>query len=88
MIGLFSRAKYVIKNEGWIVFIKAMFAFLRYHIFFYRTYYLSEYKLMETQSEELLPLINDYSLKIITNNHQIDELAREGYQFRPWYPIY
>ena len=85
---LLERVEYVVRNEGWIAFIRAVFIFIRYHLIFRRSYYLSECRLMETKIEEVLPLIDAYSLKIIDQNHQVDELALEGLKFSPWYPIH
>lgn len=84
---LFAKAKYIIRNEGWIALIKATIVFLRYKLFFYRTYYLRENRLHDSIGREVPPLINEYSLEIISYIQQVEELTKEGYEFKPWYSV-
>ena len=81
---LFERPRYVIKNDGWIAFIKDMFSSLKNQVFFNRIYYLSEGTLKEGIIAEN-PRLPDFALKIVSTGQEFERLVTEGFNFHPWY---
>ena len=88
IIVLLATASYIIRNDGFGAFTRRGIAFLRYQLFFHRSYYLHVTRLAVTNRTAEEPQIQDFSFKIITSNQQVKELTAEGFEFRPWYPVY
>jgi hypothetical protein len=83
---LFKAAKRILQTEGLLPLLKHGFTFLIGHFFQYGTYYLYEIDiskaLKQTKEANLLPKVQDFTLKIVYTNEQADELDREGFEFR------
>jgi len=88
LIGLFVRAKLIIRNEGIVALIGRGFSFIKRHIYFSETYYLYEHSARERDESAYMPRTQDFTLKIVSSNREVDELAAEGYDLRYWYPVY
>ena len=85
---LFLRARQVIQDEGLVRFARTALSFVRRQLLLCETWYLSEQTLKERNEAEYLPKVQDFLLKIITSNQEVDELTAEGFDFRPWYRGY
>lgn len=83
---LFTAAKHIFQTEGLTPLLRRGFAFMAGCFFRYEAYYLYEIDISEVlkQSNEadILPDIQDFTLKIVSTNEQADELARGGLEFR------
>ena len=86
LIELFTVTKHILQTEGLPPLLRRGFAFLAGYFFQYGTYYLYEIdisKVLKQNSEhDFLPDIPNFTLKIVSQNEQADELAREGFEFR------
>ena len=79
---LFQGAKYILQTEGLRSLIGKVFSFLKVRFLQYGTCYLYHEALEEKNEADFLPKIQNYSLKIVCNNQQADELAANGLEFR------
>jgi hypothetical protein len=83
---LFKAAIRVFKTEGLPTLLRRGFTFLIGHFFQYGVYYLYEIDVLKAlkQAKEanLIPKIQDFTLKVVYTNEQADELDREGFEFR------
>jgi len=81
---LSDRQKYIIENEGWIAFIKAILSTCKNRLLFYRTYYLS----LQSPKDAIpakTPEITNLTLNIVSTAGELDRLVTEGFDFQPWY---
>ena len=74
---LFRRGKEILQSEGLISFIKQAFR----SFFSYKTYYIYEKKLNETDEFRFVPKTQNFALKIIYAPLEVDELIDEGFDF-------
>ena len=67
--------------------MKRGLAFVACRVFFYRSYYLSEYELERARSwreEDFLPRVSDFTFRMVTSNEEADALEAEGLEFRSY----
>jgi hypothetical protein len=83
---LFTVAKHIFQTEGLPPLLRRGFGFLVGYFFQCGTYYLYEIDiskvLKQNNKSDLLPDLQNFTLKIVSTNEQADELAREGLEFR------
>jgi hypothetical protein len=79
---LFNRANDIKKTEGWLYLIKRIFT---YYIFQYRYFYVYEHELVDLDESDFTPRLHGYSVKIISNNNEADDIATKKYDFRLHY---
>lgn len=82
---LLEQAKYILREKGLIPLIKQMFLFLTRFFFSYRTYYIYENKLSGADELKVAPKIQDFTLDIISNPKQFNQLVSAGFD-RSSYP--
>lgn len=72
---LFSRVKYVLRNEGFIPLIRRVPKFLYSASFEYQRFYLYELHIGEKRNQaDYMPKIENFTFKIIETTQQLDEL--------------
>jgi len=74
-----NRAKLVCKTEGIVSLIRRGFIHLGLSLFSYGTLYLNRRPLVEENEADVLPSIQNITLKMITSNKQADELVADGF---------
>ncbi len=79
---ILRRAKDIQQTEGLKTLLKRGFAFVKVWFFEYGDYYLYEHTLRERNEADFLPIIQDFTFQIISNNKEADELAAIGSDFR------
>ena len=85
---LMKKALYAFRNDGFFTSVKRTLLFLRHLLFFKRTYYIYEGDLEVMTREAERPDIEDFTIKILTNTAEFEQLCAEGFLFRPWKPEY
>lgn len=81
-IALFRRWTWILRRDGFAPFIKRGFSFLLWCFFNYQTFYLYRITLGKKLDEvEFTPKIQNFTLKVISNNKQVDELVANGFDF-------
>ena len=84
---LFRRANQTYQTEGLVPLLKRAFAFAAGHLVQYRTYYLFEFPTNNIQhltESDLMPKIDDFTLKIVSIKQEADALEAEGLEFRSY----
>jgi hypothetical protein len=81
MVSIVKKCKRILKEDGLVPFIKRVFVFLSNNSFTYRTYYLYEKSLSETNGREFIPKASDFTLRIIRAPSEVDTLSAEGFDF-------
>ncbi len=82
---LFTRAKQILQTEGLIPLVRQASAFVVRRSFSCGTSYLYEYateNVPKLDEADFMPKIDDFTFKIISTNHEADELEPEGLEFR------
>ena len=82
-----KRASHILEAEGPFGLMKRGLTFVACRLFFYRTYYLSEYELERARSwreEDFLPRLDDFTFRMVTSNEEADALEAEGLEFRSY----
>jgi RimJ/RimL family protein N-acetyltransferase len=84
---LFTRALRKLKTKGVAALLRSAVAFaygqfnlLSRYCFGYYVVYLYEHTMKARSEAEFLPAMQDYVLKIVSNNQQADELGQNGFQ--------
>jgi len=81
---LFIRAKLILQTEGFVPLIRRGFPFVVERFFRCRTYYLSEHTVEDIRKlneADFMPRIDDFTIRIISTNQEVDELEAEGFEF-------
>jgi hypothetical protein len=81
---LFTRAKQIFQTEGLIPLFRQAFAFVVWRFFEYETLYLFEHStdnVRKLDEADFMPKIDNFTLKIISTNHEADELEAKGLEF-------
>jgi hypothetical protein len=81
---MLRRARQIYQAEGLIPLVRRGFAFLLYHIFEYRAYYLTEYNLenlRQLNEANFMPRMDDFAIRIVTSNQEADALEANGLEF-------
>ncbi|MFC2067624.1 hypothetical protein ACFLTP_01190 [Chloroflexota bacterium] len=81
--GLFNRIKEVYRLEGLLPLIKRVLMYLRENFFQRETYYLFEHHIIDRDETEFMPKIDDFTFKILETIQEVDELTRQGFNFKP-----
>jgi hypothetical protein len=76
--GLLSRARTVIKKDGYAGFLRKAFMFPLRRMFRYRAFYIYEHDTREGNEADYLPRIKDFTFRIVTTNQQAEEMAAAG----------
>ena len=87
LTSLFSRAKQIYRSEGLASLLRRAFAFAAGHLVQYRTCYLFEFPTENIQlltESDLMPKIDDFTLKIVSIRQEADALEAEGLEFRSY----
>jgi len=79
---LFNRANDIRQIEGFIPLIKRI---ISYYIFQYRSFYVFEYNLHEVDESNSFPRLKNFSVNIVSDNKQADELSTSEFDFRLHY---
>lgn len=85
MTGLFRRARHLYRTEGCAVLAKSSFAFVTDRLLKSQTYTLLEHSpsvIQNMAEDDLMPRLEDFTLKIVTTNAEADELEDKGFEFR------
>jgi len=77
-----QRFRHILQTEGLISLISRVATFLGHRIFWQDTYYIYKHILKERNERDFLPRLQNFTFEIVHNNHQADELAARGYEFR------
>jgi len=78
-IRLLRQAKRIYQRQGLIPLLRKGFNFFLGYS--YQTYYLFEHKLVERNEAEFTPKAKNFTLKIVSKNEQLDELAASDFEF-------
>ncbi len=81
---LFTRAKQILQTEGLIPLFRQAFAFVVRRSFSCGTSYLYEYateNVRKLNEADFMPKIDNFTFKIISTNHEADELEAKGLEF-------
>jgi len=81
---LLRRAKRILQTEGLIPLVQGAFRFVAGHLFYCGTSYLYEYateNVRNLNEADFMPKIEDFTFKIISTNHEADELEASGLEF-------
>jgi len=85
LINLSTRARQIYQDEGFVSLLRRGFAFVCSYFFFYRVYYLfvcDLRNLRQLNEADLLPALQDYSIKIVTTSQEAAQLEANGCDFR------
>ena len=83
LVSMLDRARDILRTEGLTSLIVRGFDFTRRRLFIYGHYYLYEHTLDERNEADFMPRIQDFTLRIVHNNEEADELAAAiGCDFR------
>jgi len=80
---LFNRIKNVYRLEGLLPLIKRILAYLRENSFRRETLYLYEHHITDRDETEFMPKINNFTFRIVETVQEVDELNRQGIDFKP-----
>ena len=81
---LFTRVKQILQTEGLIPLVRQAFAFVVQRSFSCGTSYLYEHateNARKLNEADFMPKIDDFTFKIISTNHEADELEAKGLEF-------
>ena len=87
-MNIVKKGIWILKEDGLVPFVKRFFVFLSHNSFSYRTYYLYEKSLSETNEREIIPKASDYTLRIIRAPSEVDKLIADGFNFGFYQDIY
>jgi len=76
---LFNRARDILRTEGVVPMLRKG---LGRYIYRNATFYVYEHTIKERNEADFLPKVQNFTIKIVHNNQQADELESEGYCFR------
>jgi len=80
---LLTRAKDIYRTDGLALLLARGFDFARRRFFHYGKYYLYEHTLEERNEADFMPVVGDFTFRIVGSNEEADELAAAtGYDFR------
>ena len=84
-LSLLSRAKIILKREGFIAFLRRALTFPLRRIpgYDYKTFYVYEHNIRERNEADFLPRIKDFTFHVVTSNQQAEEMARMGLDIYP-----
>jgi len=80
IIILINRIKTIYKTEGVVSLMRRGFNHLGLSLFSYGTLYLNRRPLVEENEAEVVPSIQNFTLKMISSNQQADELVANGFE--------
>lgn len=87
---LLIRARYILRDEGFISFMRSVCAFLLYlasNLYIHRSLYLYQHTVKERNEADFLPRVTNITCKVISTNDQADDLVRQGFDdFRQQVP--
>jgi len=84
-----AKARQVYQSEGGVALLRRVFRFLVYCVFEYRTYYLYAEGIDDLRlpsESDVLPKVDDFTLKVVATNREADELDDGGLQLRSYVP--
>ncbi len=70
------------QEEGLLSLLKKGVEFLGHSLFEYGKYYVYEQSIKERDEAAFLPKIRDYTVHVVNNNREADELEAKGFKFR------
>ncbi|MFC2039466.1 hypothetical protein ACFLST_01615 [Chloroflexota bacterium] len=89
---LFREAKQIFTTHGLVALVRQGFSFvIPPQLFEYGTYYLYEdatENITRLNEADFMPKIDNFTLKIVSTNHEADELEAKGLEFRSHDRIY
>lgn len=76
---LFTRARYILKDEGLMALLSRVVTFSTRRFLQYGAYSLYEHTMKERNEAAFMPNIQNFTFKVISTNLQADELVRGGF---------
>ncbi len=84
LTAILGAARDTLRREGLGLLVSRGLPFLMRYLFQCSTVYLYEHTMRERNEADFMPRTPDFTVRIVTSNQQADELAAEGFDFRPY----
>ena len=81
---MLGAAREIWQKEGLWPLVSRGLPFLMRYIFQFSTVYIYEHTIKERKEADFMPGIPDFTVRVVSSNQQADELAPEGFEFRPF----
>ena len=81
---LFRTAREILRKDGAGIMISRGLVYLAHRLFQYATFYVYEHSMKERNETDLLPSLQNLTVKIVSSNEEANKLAGEGLDFRQY----